>query len=378
MPNYRQDFGLSDDRVWLNAAHQGAMPLAAAEAAQEAISWKVNPYQMTSERFLIIPSMLKQSLGRLINTSPDDIILGNGNSYGLHLLANGIPWKRKDEVLLLKTDFPSTILPWLELEKRGVVVRRIHPRNRVLQPEDIEPYVSANTRLLCTTWVHSFSGCSIDIEALGALCRDHGITFVVNASQALGVRPLDVSSVPVDAVTSVGWKWLCGPYATGFCWMRPELRESLQYNQAYWLAMQTADDLSKDEEVYLRSGLGARKYDVFGTANFFNFFPWLASLEYVLEKGIESIRVHDDRLVSRFLNGLDPEKYDVLSPREKPARSTLIFFSHRFTERNDYIYHALLQARVYVAFRRRNLRMSPHLYNTEEDIDRALLVLNSI
>ena len=162
--------------------------------------------------------------------------------------------------------------------------------------------------------------------------------------------------------------------------MREELRNSLEYNQAYWLSMQTADDLGKENpEPEIRSGLGARKYDIFGTANFFNYKPWTASIEYILEQGVENIRDYDQALVSRFIAGLDRDALDVLSPEEQSdRRSTLVFISHRQRDRNQAVYEGLRDSGVYVAYRSGSLRIAPHLFNTESDIDRALEALNAV
>ncbi len=377
--DFSRDFGPFEGSIWLNCAHQGPLPRVAVEAAREAIEWKMAPQRLTTELFSSTPLRLKAALGKLVGALAEEIILGNSASYGLHLLANGIPWRAGDEVLLVKGDFPCDILPWLALEKRGVRVRLIEPRCHVLQVDELEANITSATRLICTTWVHSFSGRAVDEHALGQLCRARNIIFVLNCSQALGTRPLDLSSVPVDAIVSAGHKWLCGPYATGFCWMRPDLRESLDYNQAYWLAMQTADDLGKEQdEIVLRKDLGARAYDVFGTANFFNFRPWTASVEYLLEQSIERIAEHNVRLVSRLIEGLDPENYEFISPLSGKAQSTLVIFSHRQSRRNKEIHAKLEQQGIHAALRRGNLRFSPHLYNTIEEIDRALTVLQSV
>jgi selenocysteine lyase/cysteine desulfurase len=110
MPNeYVKDFGPFDGRVWLNTSHQGAMPRTAIEQAHEAIAWKAAPQHLTSERFIEIPLRLKQALGRLINAPAEEIILANSNSYGIHLLANGLPWRTGDEVLLVKG---SGLMSW--------------------------------------------------------------------------------------------------------------------------------------------------------------------------------------------------------------------------------------------------------------------------
>lgn len=375
---HSRDFGPFDGAIWLNCAHQGPLPRVATEQANEAIAWKTAPYRLKEEYFTEVPQRLKRALGNLINAPAEDVILGNSASYGLHLVANGTRWRQDDEVLVVKGDFPADILPWLGLEERGVRVRLLEPRHHVLQVNELESAATASTRLLCLTWVHSFSGYAADARGLAEACRSRGITLVLNCSQALGTRPLDVSAIPVDAITCVGFKWLCGPYGTGFCWMRPELRESLSYNQAYWQTVLTAKDLMNEQpDLALRPNLGARRYDVFGTANFFNFKPWTAAVEYLLEQGIDRIENENQRLVSRLIAGLDPEKYDILSPRDGPSRSTLVLVSHRDAWRNPSIYEALRKESIYVALRAGKLRLSPHLYNTEDDIDAALAVLRS-
>jgi selenocysteine lyase/cysteine desulfurase len=375
--NFSQDFGPFEGRLWLNCSHQGPLPRIAADAAEEAIAWKRSPWSLTTERFSGVPQRLKQALGHLIDAPADEIILGNSASYGLHLLANGIRWQAGDEVLLLKDDFPSDILPWLTLAERGVRTRFIEPRNFVPHVDELIASITPATKLFCVTLVHSFSGYAVDAQALGEACRARGVKFVLNASQALGARPFSVRATPVDAVVSVGFKWLCGPYGTGFCWLRPELRESLRRNQAYWLSMQTADELGGEQGApTLRDDLGARAFDVFGTANFFNFKPWTASVEYLLAQGIENVAAHDDRLVSELIAGLDRSRYDILSPLAGPQRSTLLLISHKQAERNMSIYERLRRRNIYIALRRGRLRISPHIHLTSEDIAQTLAALN--
>ena len=374
---YQADFGPFDGKAWLNCAHQGALPRVAAEEAREAITWKVRPFELTAERFAEVPARLRRALGRLIGAPADEIILGNSASYGLHLLANSLPLREGDEVLLVHGDFPSVLLPWLVLERRGVRVRYVHPARHLPEPEELAAALTPRTRVFCTTWVHSFSGVACDLEALGAVCRENGTWLVVNASQALGVRPFDMSW-PVDAVLGVGFKWLCGPYGTGFLRVRPDLLRSLNATQAYWLAQMTAADLGKeDAEVRLPPGPPtARMFDVFGTANFFNFKPLAAAVEYLLGVGIERVAAYDQQLVQRLHDGLDATTIDLLSPRELSRRSTLVFLSHKDRARNQVLHARLRERGIEVAYRRGALRLAPHLYNTPDDIDRALAVLH--
>lgn len=370
------DFG---GRTWLNSAHQGALPLAAAEAAREAVAWKTMPFELTQARFDETPARLRSALASLVNVPADQIVLANSASYGLNLVATAFPWGEGDEVLVMAGDFPSDILPWLLAERRnGIKVTRIRPRGRVVEPDELAAAIGPSTRLFCTTWVHSFSGFAVDLEGLGAVCRERGVAFVVNGSQGLGARPLDLATAPVDAFVTVGFKWLCGPYGTGFAWIAPELAARLDRTKAYWLAQQTAADLAGAvADVEIRDGLGARAYDIFGTANFFNFVPFRVAVAHLTSFGLPAIRDHDQALVQRFLDGLDRSRFVVTSPTEPSGRrSTLVYFGHKDETRNAAIHGALLDEGIYVASRAGALRLAPHLYNDEADIDRALAALH--
>lgn len=364
-------FGDFGGRTWLNTAHQGAVPLPAAAAVAEAIGWKVSPHELTTERFEEVPRRLRAALARLVNAPAEEIVLANSASYGLHLVANGLPWSAGDEVLVIANDFPSDIFPWLTLEKRfGVVVRRLRPAHTVVDPQELAAAITPRTKLFCTTWVNSFTGGAADLAALGEVCRSNGVVFVVNGSQAVGARPFDAAATPVDALVSVGFKWLCGPYGTGFTWLAPHLRERLVPTKAYWLAHLSQRDLARDDlSPELVAGT-ANDLDIFGTANFTTFVPWTVSVEHVLDLGIDRVRAYDRTLVDRLVDGLDRAGFRVLSPRTNP--STLVYFTHEDPARNQDLHQRLADRGVDVAFRAGKLRASPHLYNDAEDIDRLL------
>jgi cysteine desulfurase/selenocysteine lyase len=370
-------FGPFDGRAWLNCAHQGPLPRVAVQAAEQALAQKIAPHRIGDEAFAEVPRRLKHALGRLVGAPADQVILGNSTTYGLHLLVQGIPWRAGDEVLLVDGDFPATIVPWLPLAGRGVRVRLLRPEGGALHAEQLEAELGPATRLFCTSWVFSFTGQAVDLAALGRVCRRRGVTFVVNGSQAVGASPVDLADTPVDALVSCGFKWLCGPYATGFCWLHPDLVASLVYRPAYWLAHQRQDDLGQQVSYQLRDDLGAAGFDVFGTANFLNFLPWTASVEYLTGTGVDRVAAWDQALVERLLQGLDPDHYRLVSPRRGPRRSTLVLLTHHQPGRNAELHKRMAAAGVDVALRGGNLRVSPHLYNTEADIDRALEVLEA-
>jgi len=378
MKIYSGDFGPFDGNTWINCSHQGPLPHVAAEALHEALEWKIKPFNLNSTRFTETINKMRSVLGKVICAPTEEIILANSNSYGIHLLANGLQWSAGDEILLMKGDFPSNILPWMSLRKKGVNIRFIEPQNYVVNVEELKKHITPATKLFCVSWVHSFSGYAIDLEALGEVCRSNNIIFVVNGSQAIGTRCLDVSKVKIDALTSVGFKWLLGPYGTGFCWIRPKILESLSYNKAYWLSMMTADDLANNpDEIEFPEDQFTGKYDIFGTANFFNYKPWRASVEYLLQIGIENVEIYNNKSVQYLIDSIDRDKYDIVSPFEGKSQSTLVFVSHKNPDNNKDIYNTLKRKKIHIAYRNGKLRLSPHIHNTIHDLNMALEILNA-
>ena len=372
------DFGPFGGRIWFNCAHQGPLPKVAVSAAQKALRQKANPYLIKDDEFVDLPRALKASIGRLVGANAEDIILGNSASYGLHVLRNGISWKTGDEILLVSGDFPATIYPWLTLQEKGVKVRLLKLRQLCLQADELRQEITPSTRLLCVSWVNSFNGSVLDISAIGKLCRKQGVMFVLNGSQAVGARKVDLRREPVDALVSCGYKWLCGPYATGFCWIKPELRDLLKPTQTYWLPQVWGEENLTDYS--LKSDIGSAAFDVFCPANFLNFAPWRASIEYLLSIGIDIIEEYNSRLVDRLVNGIDKTKFNLESPMEHSAQSAIVSISHKYEggRRNSEIHALLVKAGIDLALRNGKLRFSLHLYNTPEQVDRAISIINCL
>jgi cysteine desulfurase / selenocysteine lyase len=373
-----KEFGPFDGRTWLNCAHQGPLPHAARAEAEAAIAAKVNPWGLDGESFVAVPARLRALLARVVNASPDDVLLANSTSYTLNLVAQGLTWREGDEVICVDGDFPATVLPWMTLARRGVKVALLRARGARVDADLLAEAIGPRTRVVCMSWVFSFFGHAVDLDSLGAVCRDRGVRFVVNASQAVGVRALDVQATPIDGVACCGWKWLCGPYGTGFGWLSESLRAELDYPQPHWLRHRKSSRAEPAIDYTLADDGTAAHLDVFANANFFNFRPLAAAVDHLLAVGLERIARHDQALVARLLDNLDGTSYEVLSPRTEPHRSTLVFLSHRQRSRNGEIVDALRRARIDIALREGRLRVSPHLHNSIGDIDRLVDALEAV
>jgi len=369
-------FGPFDGRSWFNTAHQGPLPHAAVDATARAAALKAAPHRIGDEDFHDVPERLRVLLAQLVGGRPAEIVLGNSTSHGLHLIANGLDWALGDEVLTIEGDYPATVLSWQRLAGAGVRVRPLNPAGDLLSAQELAAAIGPRTRVLAVTWVDSFTGRTLDLQALGGVCRRAGVLLVVNASQALGARPIDVTATPVHAVVSCGYKWLCGPYGTGFSWLHPDLLAQLRPQQAYWLAMQAGRGLDQMRATTVRGDLGVRAFDVFCPASFATALPWIASLELFLDTGVETIASWDQHLTDRLLAGLDHDQYDLISPSAGPTRSTLVVLSQR-DGGSEQRHRQLAAAGIDAAYREGNLRLSVHLFNTETQIDGALDALHA-
>jgi len=370
--NKKGDFTLNDI-CWLNCSHQGPLPKAAIQAAHKALEMKADPSKLDNALFFDVPHRLKEQLGQLVNVAPHEIILGNSASYFVHLLAQGLPLDKGDTVLTVQGDFPTNIVGWKPLLKKGVNLTSIKPSGNFLQVSDLEKINVRKAKVLCVSWINSFDGYAIDLAELYRFCQDHNIIFCVNVSQALGYKPIDLRQAPVDVLFGCGFKWLLGPYGTGVGWIRPDIRARMNYAKPYWLH-QATPNLGSYQKIGNLSFSQGRSMDVFGTANFLNFMSWTESVAYLNEVGVQNIESHNLNLVRHLLNHLPVDKYDILSPGLEEDLSSLAILRPKNEDAVQLI-EKLKDEHVFVAMREGNIRVSPHVYNTLSDIDRLLEVL---
>ena len=371
-------FGPFDGGVWLNCAHQGPLPHPARDAALDAVAAKTAPAAMTDEAFTDVPARLRGALARLIGANDDDVLLANSTSYTLNVVAQGLSWRAGDEVVCVAGDFPATVVPWRTLEAKGVRIKLIGDGDGRIDADTVAAAIGPRTRVVCLSWVFSFFGHAVDIASIARACRERGVWCVVNASQAIGARPLDVGGLEIDALACCGFKWLCGPYATGFGWLRPELRAQLDYPQPHWLRAQSARGLSRALDYTLPDDATASAFDVFANANFFNYAPLAAAVKMLGDIGIERIAAHDQQLIDELIESLDRSKYELLSPASGEQRSTLVYLSHQDPAANERIAEGLRQRRISIAQREGRLRVAPHLHNSSNDITRLTEALSEL
>ena len=372
----REEFFEFEDVTYLNLAAQAPLPRVAAKALQKAMEWKKAPHTIPEETYFALPNRVRALLARLVNGKPEEIAVTTGASGGLLAVAHGIDWRPEDEVLIATEEFPAHFSTFMPLADAGRLrVKIVQPAGRFLTAEDFLAQMGPRTRLVSTSLVRFNDAVRIDVARLADGCRKAGARLLLDASQAAGAMPLDVTTLGADFLVASGYKWLLGPFGTGFFWIRETLIDQLGAGPFYWMAVKGAHDFHSLSLDSWKPGHGARRWDTPETASFFNLAALEASLEFVLRVGPQAVWRHNDGLLRQLLDGLPRDGCIVASPADACARGPYACIAARTPEKTKELYEKLRATGIIVSLRQNALRVSPYLYNTERDIDRLRMAL---
>ncbi len=372
MTDYRGDFFDFAPVIFLDCAYHGPFPRAVVRRIDQAIELKRNPAKMEAHHFFDVPASVRARLAQFVGATPGDIALTNSATQGIAAVANGLAFQAGDEVVISSANFPSNLFTWLHLRRRGVVVKVAKPQGACLVPDDVAPLLTRRTKVLALDWVSYTTGARIDVAAFGELARRVGAAFVVDATQGIGAMEFDVAKIPADAVAVAAYKWLLGPYATGFAYLRPELRDRLDLGTVNWLTVEGSEEFDSLPVVDFHLPRTAGIFDVPDTANFLNMYALDASLEFVQSVGVKTVTAHCRRLLDRLAEGLRARGFRMSAAAEPAHNSTILCFQADSPETTRQLHERLKGRHFAISLRHDMIRVSPYLYNTEDEIDALL------
>jgi selenocysteine lyase/cysteine desulfurase len=367
-------WAIAGDQIFLNHASTGPLPQRAVDRIQELTALRAQPWRYTTEMQFDELANARVRCARLIGAEPREIALTVNTSYGLNLAARALPFERGDIVITSDREYPSNVYPWMELEAaRGVKLERI-PCAGILPDEDAILAALDRPRVRCVvlSWVSFATGYRIDLERVGRACRERGIWFVLDAIQGVSAAPLDVRSMPVDIVACGGQKWLLAPWGSGFVWLRPDLVDSLRPVDVSWMATRCSDDFTRLTDYDFTYRENARKFEVI-TLPYQDFAGLNEALDLFFEVGLETVYERVERLTGRIVDwSLGTTDVRLVTPPERERRAGIVAVAPRDAKAAS---DRLTRAGVVHSFREGAIRLSPHFYNTEEEIDAALALL---
>jgi cysteine desulfurase/selenocysteine lyase len=376
--DWRQEWFENEEATYLNFAGESPMPKVAFRALQASMEWKKFPQRVPDTALFDVPNRVRASIAKLINGKPEEIALTTGASTGIAAVAYGLNWAPGDEIITASREFPLQYTTWKPLEAReGVKMKVVSPRERFIGADDFIAALTPKTRLVSVSMVRFDNAVLLDAARLAAACHAQGTLLLLDVSQCCGALPMDVAALGADFLICAGYKWLLGPFGTGYFWAKSEHIANMRPGPFYWMAAEGADNFAALNLADPKPSREARRWDVAETANYFNLAAVDASLEFVLRTGPETVLRHNHKLIDFMYERLPKDRCVPASPLDSAQRGPYGCFAARTPEKTVALYERLRKENVVVSLREGNIRVSPHLYNTERDIDRLISVVTA-
>lgn len=374
MTTFLDEFVQAPGLRYLNHAAVAPWPNRAASAvarfAQENVLLGARDYS----DWMALEQRLRERLMRLLNApSTDDIALVKNTSEALSFIAFGLPWQSGDQIVISDEEFPSNRIVWEALAAQGVEVIQAS-----LKGDDPEGALLAacgpRTRLMSVSAVQFASGLRLDLQRLGAGCKQQNVLFCIDAIQQLGALPFDVQSYQCDFAMADGHKWLLGPEGLGVFYVRSELREQLKLHEFGWHMLEHMGDYSRTTWEPAKS---ARRFEC-GSPNMLGAMALEASLSLLEEVGMPTVAALIAERVQWLQDGLGAIAGITLhSPLNPARRGGILSFSIDGID-NQVVHKALTAQQVVCIPRGPGVRFSPHFYTEKRVIDETIAIVSVI
>lgn len=366
-------FPVARDSIFLAHAGVTILPRVVARTMQDYLEQSCLRMQEYPEAWRAV-NETRVVAARLLGAQAQEIALLGPTSLGLSLVANGLDWRPGDEVVCYPDDYPANVYPWTDLERQGVVVRRLQPAEPgAITPELVEAALTPRTRLVALASCHYLSGFRLEVDTIGQLLHARGVLFCLDAIQTLGAFETRVDHV--DFLAADSHKWLLGPMSAGLFYVREELQERLRPSLLGSWNVRSPNFIAQPGIEFEKGG---RRYEP-GALNIAGILGMKAGIELLLETGVPAVSAQLLALKARLLAGLEPLGFRSLGPREGMHASgiTTVWRAPEDGPPVERVFEHLVSRRIHPSLRhtrdgRAHLRFSPHYYNTLEEMDRVV------
>ena len=332
------------------------------------------------DRFFALIEAARDRFAQLVNAEPAEITYTKNISEGLNMVATGIQWKAGDNVVVCaELEHPNNVYVWLNLQRLGVEVRMVKPRDNHIPVDDMIAAMDAHTRCATASTVTFAPGFRTDINALGKACHERGVLFLVDAAQSVGKLHTDVKLSNIDALIVSTQKGLLGLYGMGFLYIRREWAEQMQpaYLARFGVDLGDAHEAALGDLNYQLAD-GARRFDL-GNYNFAATAAVDASMKQLLTIGTQNIERHVTSLSHALVQGYLDLGVPVAGGKPGPHLAGIVTIGNMSAdhygtgdERFNGLYQYLSDNQVKLSIRRGLLRFSLHAYNNLDDVNRVL------
>ena len=364
-------------RQYIFMNHAGVSPMSErARAAVEAMAGQLTAKPLTSPLAMEEADRLRELLARLFTCGADHIALTRSTAHGISLLAAGLDWQAGDNVVGARGEYPANVYPWVALGRRGVEFRMADNTGGRVTPESVLELVDARTRVVALSHVEFWNGYRVDLETIGEECRKRGVILAVDAIQSAGALKLDFARLPVDYAAAGSYKWLLGTQGIGFAWCHPDLLPRIRPVLVGTSSVRDRLNYFSYPTDRVDFETTARRLEE-GNPSLLDMAAFAASVDVFLEVGPEVVERRVLDLALRLAEGLDRQGYEVIGPwpRDAGERSGIVSFRKPGSPPQE-ILRDLQASRIVGRIHADFVRLSPHFYNTEDEVDRVIDVLS--
>ena len=370
---FRRDIPITRSAVFLNHAETAPMLLPVAHAMGAHLKEKFQALDTSA----FISKNCPILLAKLIGASEDEICYAPNTSYGINVAANGLTLASGQNVVLWDLEFPGNIYPWLRQRHRGVEIRWLH--DKLLDVSKLEKLIDAKTAVVPVSHVNWMNGCRPDLKQISEIVHKAGGYLFVDATQSAGAMSIDVKRMGIDILACAFYKWLLGPSGAGFLYVREDLVEELAPTFIGWNAVKNTGPPSyvfNPREIDPQDH--ARRY-LPGSMSPIPFMGAGVSLNMLLDVGIDRIEKRILDLTDTLTDGLRRVGLDVISPQERSLRGGIVNFN---VPDAPEVVGRLARKKILVSARSQEgtggIRVSPHFYNTESEIDELVKTVPAV
>ncbi len=371
-PELRALFPITQRAVYLNHAAVSPPPTTTIEAVAAQLRDVHENGSLNFHSWLAVKERARELLAGMLGARPDQVAFMRNTSDGLSTVANGLAWKRGDNLVTFSREFPSNIYPWLRVrDEFGVEVRLCAERAGRIDLNELASLVDEHTRLIAISHVQFASGFRADLERLGRIARQQDALLVVDVIQSLGVVPIDVGAELVDVAAGAGHKWLLCPEGVGYLFLSDRARERIKPTLVGWVSVPNPEDYLNFEQGWNR---GALAWET-GTSPAALIHGFRASLDLLNQYGAARIAQHLEELTDYLCERVREQPYEIVSSRADGEKSQIICIRHTQGLSAMALYVRLKQENIITAPRGDRLRIAPHLYNSLDDINQLIAAL---
>lgn len=367
--NIRRLFPVTEKYTYLNSAAISPMPIITVEAVTRQLHDVSENGSLNFSEWIQTKERCRRVIAEMLKAYPEQIAFMRNTSDGFSSVAGGLDWAEGDNIVSFEREFPSNFYPWRRIRDTfGVELRLCPERDGRIDLDEFIDLIDSNTKLVSISAVQFASGFKADLEKIGRAARAVDALFAVDIIQAFGVVPLDLEAQLVDIACGASHKWLFSPEGCGIIYLSDRARKRIEPTFVGWISVEDPWDFNDLEQNWKPTALAWES----GTGGISLFYGLEQSLKILTEAGTENIQNYLEELTDYLCKLLIGKDYDIISSREESEKSQIVSIKHRGNITANELTKNLEAQNIIVSPRGAGIRIAPHIFNSQADIERLV------